>query len=109
MLLRQRARRVVGLAPSFEPFVVASLQTAQQLRLIERADAPVKAGSHPIQAKTALDGGPGSPRSRASPFLGDWANLTNLHLKGASYGGHTAHPPMWTILREGLINPASPM
>jgi len=40
-------------------FYVASLQPAQQLRLIERVDAPVAAGSHPIQAKTALDGDPG--------------------------------------------------
>jgi hypothetical protein len=52
-------------------FYVASLQPAQQLRLIERVDAPVAAGSHPIQAKTALDGDPGSPRGRARPFLGE--------------------------------------
>jgi hypothetical protein len=61
---------VVGLALSADPvYLSLRSKTAHQLRLIERADAPVPADSHPIQAKTALDGGPGSPRGRARPFF----------------------------------------
>jgi hypothetical protein len=69
VLLYQRTRRVVGRALAFDPLLPLRSKTAQQLRLMERADAPVPADSHPIQAKTPLDGGPGSPRGRARPFF----------------------------------------
>ncbi len=76
-------------------FLVASLQTAQQLRLIERADAPVPAGS---------------PRSRARPFFRGIGQILLTLFMGLQVTARWPYqPPMWTMLREGLINPASPM
>src|SRR5262245_21710965 len=95
--------------PFFRAFVfVASLQPAQQLRLIERADAPMTAGSQRGRARPFFRAfvfcrfAPTRSTARliervdalmtagfaawsGSPFLGDWANLTNLIYRFASY------------------------